>query len=115
MGPTYWWSVGSRGFRWSLRPVGGFEAEAELFGLCAFLCRLVSVTICGWFRTHGLLVAFRRPVPGVGAPARFETPEGTVLSTKYYMEYGSKNVNILCRVIAVSRCLTSGRALMAET
>ncbi len=30
------------------------DVEGELFGLRAFLCRLVSVTGCGWFRAHGL-------------------------------------------------------------
>jgi hypothetical protein len=77
---------------------GGFNTEAELFPLRAFLCRLVRFKSCGLLCTHGLLAGFGRPVPGVTAPGAFlHTPEGTVLPTISYVGFGIKLYDILRR------------------
>jgi hypothetical protein len=58
--------------------------------LCALLCRLVSFKFTRRFRTHGLLDFIQEDRCRVlEHPARFHTPEGTVLPT--YSLYGIGN------------------------
>jgi hypothetical protein len=58
---------------------GGIDIEGKLFGLCTFLCRLVSFTGCGlglysWSFESAILEDRCRVL---SHPARFYTPEGT--------------------------------------